>query len=376
MNFDFSPKENALKERLQTLFCEMPVDPFEGLEYDDIEGARKGILNWTKRLGETGYLGLCLDGPPYGPATALAQETLATLAPSLFLCVETTVRIFGRLVRTYGDSAVKSEILSGIKAGEIIGAVALAEAGFDETRADMETVGTPTSEGLKVTGTKVHALNAPISDWIAVGGKMEPNDTGTFFLVRPDEPGVSIGSRHHTLGYKGVAASGVALHGCTMPSERIMGPSEARDIFPKARAWENQVLAAAGLGLTQRAFDAALTHAKQHQSGGKPLIAYQEIGFKLAEMLTLLQTARLLVYRAAWMAEAGEQEAETLGHCAKVFCTESAEEVNSKALQILGHTGFIRQNPAQEGYRNARYLQIAGTASELSRMRIADGLLA
>jgi alkylation response protein AidB-like acyl-CoA dehydrogenase len=279
-------------------------------------------------------------------------------------------------VCTYGNPAVKSDILSGITAGETIGAVALTEAGFDETQADGETVGSPTTGGLEVTGAKIHALNAPISDWIAVGGKTEPDETGAFFLVRADEPGVSIGSRHRILGYEGAAAAGVSLKGCTIPSERIMGSSEAVDIFRKVRGWENQVLAAAGLGLMQRAFDAALTHAKQHRSGGKPLIAYQEIGFKLAEMLTLLQTARLLVYRAAWMSEAGEQEAKTLGHCAKVFCTESAEEVNSKALQILGYTGFVEQNTVQEGYCNARYLQIAGTASELSRMKIADGLLA
>ena len=88
-----------------------------------------------------------------------------------------------------------------------------------------------------------------------------------------------------------------------------------------------------------------------------------------------MQTARLLVFRAAWMAETGEDEADTLVHCAKVFCTESAEDVNSKALQILGETGFVGKNPAEQGYRNARYLQIAGTASELSRMKIGDRLL-
>jgi alkylation response protein AidB-like acyl-CoA dehydrogenase len=125
----------------------------------------------------------------------------------------------------------------------------------------------------------------------------------------------------------------------------------------------------------QRSFDEAVNHAKSHLSGGKPIIAYQEVGFKLAEMLTLLQTARLLAYRAAWMTDAGDREAGVLAHCAKVFCAESAEEVASQALQILGGQGYISGNPAEGGYRDAKYLQIAGTSSEISRMKIADEVL-
>lgn len=112
----------------------------------------------------------------------------------------------------------------------------------------------------------------------------------------------------------------------------------------------------------KRTFDAASKYAKSHVSGGKPIIAYQEIGFKLGEMLTLLQAAQLLAYRAAWMAESGDSEAGVLTHCAKVFCAESAEEVSSNALQILGGYGYVRGNPAEEGYRDAKYLQIAGTS--------------
>jgi len=118
-----------------------------------------------------------------------------------------------------------------------------------------------------------------------------------------------------------------------------------------------------------------LSYAKNHKSGNKPIIAYQEVGFKLAEMLTLLQTAQLLAYRAAWMAETVNRETSSLAHCAKVFCAESAEEVASQALQILGGHGYIGRNPVEEGYRNAKYLQIAGTSTEISRMKIADGVL-
>ena len=95
----------------------------------------------------------------------------------------------------------------------------------------------------------------------------------------------------------------------------------------------------------------------------------------MAEMLTLLHTAQLLAYRAAWMVETGDREAGVLVHCAKVFSSESAEEVASSALQILGGKGYVQGNPAEEGYRNAKYLRIAGTSSEISRMKIGDEVL-
>jgi len=139
--------------------------------------------------------------------------------------------------------------------------------------------------------------------------------------------------------------------------------------------WEDQVLTAASLGLMRRSFDAALKYAKAHRSGGKPIIAYQEVGFKLAEMLTLFQTAQLLAYRAAWMSESENREADVLAHSAKVFCAESAEKITSEALQILGGKGYVRGNPVEAGYRDAKYIQIAGTSTEISRMKIGDWVL-
>jgi alkylation response protein AidB-like acyl-CoA dehydrogenase len=177
------------------------------------------------------------------------------------------------------------------------------------------------------------------------------------------------------LGYNALAAAAITLKEVPLESTQIIGPFSDEAPLQELRAWEDQTLAAAGLGLMQRSFDAAREFAKNHQSGGKPIIAYQEIGFKLAEMLTLLQTSQLLAYRAAWMDAAGDPEARIVAHCAKVFCSESAEAVASHALEILGGRGFVRGNPAEESYRDAKYLQIAGTSTEISRMKIGDRLL-
>jgi alkylation response protein AidB-like acyl-CoA dehydrogenase len=123
------------------------------------------------------------------------------------------------------------------------------------------------------------------------------------------------------------------------------------------------------------AFESAKAYAKAHRTGGKPIIAFQEIGFKLSEMLTLFQTAQLFAYRTAWAADHNSKEAESLTLCAKVFCTESAEQVAGEALKILGGSGYISGNAAEQAYRCAKYGQIAGTSTEIARVKIGDAAL-
>jgi alkylation response protein AidB-like acyl-CoA dehydrogenase len=214
-------------------------------------------------------------------------------------------------------------------------------------------------------------VNAPVADLIAVAGERDGGPA--FFLIPNPVDGLLIGERLQTLGYDGAVISPLMLRDCVVPSRSVLGPFPG--VFETVRGWEDEILTAASLGLMQKAFDAATAYAKVHRSGGRPIIAYQEVSFKLAEMLTLYQTARLLAYRAAWMSETENREAAVLARCAKVFCTEAAEKVGSGALQVLGQQGFLRGNPAEATYRDAKHLQIAGTSSEISRVAIGDLLL-
>jgi alkylation response protein AidB-like acyl-CoA dehydrogenase len=141
------------------------------------------------------------------------------------------------------------------------------------------------------------------------------------------------------------------------------------------KLWENQILIGVSLGLMKKAFETAKNYAKSHKTGGKPIIAYQEVGFKLSEMLTLFQTSQLFAYRTAWSATAEPKDVESLTLCAKVFCTESAEKVASDAMKILGGAGYITGNPVEEAFRCAKYGQIAGTSTEISRVKIGDTAL-
>lgn len=373
MNFDFSETQKILCEKVKGVFDTDSKATLAKLGSGDDNMIRIVVSQWLKTLGQVGYLTLGLENGKEAVGLVAAQESLAKISPSLFLSVDVNARIFGRLIAIYGTLDQKSQLLPALKEGRLIGTVALSEGGMNIENNPLNTTGVPVGDGFLVTGAKCHVVNGPIADWIAIAGKVGKNIV--FFLIKKDSEGLSIGQRLPTLGYNGTAISAISLENCPVPLKYVIGPFKGEEPLKTIRTWEDQILTAGSLGLMQRCYNAALSYAKTHKSGGKPIIAYQEVGFKLAEILTLLQTAQLLAYRAAWMAETGDKEISSLAHCAKVFCTESAEIVASQALQILGGYGYIGGNPAEEGYRSAKYLQIAGTSTEISRMKIADGIL-
>jgi alkylation response protein AidB-like acyl-CoA dehydrogenase len=377
MNFDIEDSHKALQEKIKDLFSPDYKAALDSLENRDNDQIRETTLNCLNRLGHAGYLTLGLEDGKDNVGLLAAQEALANISTSLFLTVEVSTRIFGQFIAVYGTSEQKAQILPNLKHGQCIGAVALSEGGMSIENNSFTTTGTPVDGGFRVSGSMDHVVNAPIADWIAVAGKVSgKGEKGVaFFLINKESEGLSIGQRHTTLGYNGAAISPISLQNCFVPSKWTIGPFEDEVSLKTVRTWEDEILTAASLGLMQRSFDVASSHSKGHVSGGKPIIAYQEVAFKLAEMLTLFQTAQLLAYRAVWMTQTGDREAAILAHTAKVFCTESAEEVASNALQILGGYGYLHGNPAEESYRNAKYLQIAGTSSEISRMKIGDGVL-
>jgi len=373
MNFDFTENERVICERIQGVLRETGISPLGALESAEIDELRRVTLQYQGQLAKIGYMSLGVEDGTHSPGLVAAQQSLAAASPSLFVSIEVTARILGRLVARHGSEAQKRALLGPIKEGRIVGAVSLSEGGLSFEDGTLKTNATPENGGFSVTGVKTCVVNGPVADWTAVGATTGRGNG--FFLLRGRSQGMFVGERSRALGYDGLATAAMSFEKCRVPQEQVIGPFEGRDLFRDVRKWEDQVLVSASLGCTRSSYEAALQFAKQHMSGGKPVITYQEVGFKLAEMFTLLQTAELLACRAAWMDETGNREADLLLRSAKVFCAESAEEVASKALQVMGTFGYLRGNPAEMAYRDAKYGQVAGTSTEISRVKIGDELL-
>jgi alkylation response protein AidB-like acyl-CoA dehydrogenase len=373
MNFDFTEHEKAVCEQVKDVFRKKGASSPAVLETADVDETRRVTLQSQRDLAEIGYLALGVEDGRHSPGLVVAQEWLAAASPSLFMSVEVTARILGRLVARYGSEAQKSALLDPIKDGRIIGAVALSEGGLSIEDRTLKTAATPENRGFSLNGVKACVVNGPVADWTAVAAGTKGGNG--FFLLRSGSQGLFVGARSRTLGYEGMVAAAMSFENCPILPEQVIGPFEGCEVFRDVRKWENQVLTSASLGSIKSSYEAALQFAKHHMSGGKPIIAYQEVGFKLAEMFTLLQTAELLACRAAWMDETGDREADLLLRSAKVFCSESAEEVASKAIQVMGLFGYLKGNAAEMAYRDAKYVQVAGTSTEISRVKIGDELL-
>lgn len=371
MNFDFSDQEKASFKKLDDALdaCLEDREPDEAMDLDTTKNTlREGL----RCLAETDYLDFGLSKEALGDTTTMiaAMEKLAARTPSMFLAVEASTRLFGRAVATWGDEAQKTRWLEPLREGVLVGALGLSESTNNVINEPLETHGERQGEDVLVTGHKGAVINGSIADWIAVAGQLD--DGVALFLVPQGAEGLTIGERQRTTAFCGALFNAVDLEACRIPAEQVVGPIPQEALITTLRSWEDQLFTAASLGLMQTALAAARTHAKTHKTGGKPIIAFQEISFKLAEMLTLTQTAQLLAYRAAWAADASPDEAAVLADSAKVFCSESAETVTSEAMQILGTNALLEPNPVARAFACAKLLQVAGTSSEIARVRLGD----
>jgi alkylation response protein AidB-like acyl-CoA dehydrogenase len=373
MDFDLDNRESSLIADLEKAIDTSAEKRLRDLKSGDPLECLNLFMDYLTRLAEVGYLSVGLRDGRNSTSLVAAQEALASISPSLFLSIESSTRVFGRLMALYGASGLKEEILPLLEQGRYVGSVALTEDGMSVENEPFKTAAAVSGDNFLITGNKDHVINGPMADRIAV---ITQSGEGLLVaLVGTETAGVTVGERYATLGYEGTPVAPLQLEGVAVPSTQVTGPFEPAAILKDLRRWEDQVLTSASLGLMKRSFHVALSHARNHTRGGKPVIAYQEVAFKLAEMLTIRQTAQLLAYRAAWMDETEDRERDVLINCAKTFCAESAEQVASHALQVLGGNGLIRGNAAEESYSSAKYLQVAGTSSEISRMKIGESIL-
>lgn len=371
MNYDFTDKEFSFFVEIQNIMQTLAGDR-------DLEGGdtQENVRLALERLADTPYLRLSLaEEKDYNNLLSLigAAEIVGAFSPSLLLSVEMSTRVFGRIVVELGDERLKTNILPPLLSGKLIGAVALSEGSMNVENEPLTTEGKADGDGVVVNGAKQYVVNAPLADWIAVAGVMDGKTS--VFMIPKGADGLIVEEPMSLMGYEGATVSRIRLENCRVDAADVLGPFDNTDCLAAIKTWENQVMICAGLGLMKAAYESARDYAKAHKSGGKPVIAYQEVGFKLAEMLTLFQTSQLFAYRAAWTAAENSKDVESFILCAKVFITESAEKVASSALQILAGAGYQAGNAAERAFRCSKYLQIAGTSTEISRVKIGDAAM-
>jgi alkylation response protein AidB-like acyl-CoA dehydrogenase len=375
VNFDWTIEEKRLKQRISALLDRDAILELDELDRAEIPKIRNTTKRYLEKLGQSGYLKVGVGPESRSDTLTLiaGQDEISTASGALFLSVEVTARVFGGLLKAFGASEPIEEITERLERGLLIGAVAVSESEDNKSSEYMPTSIHADGDFYVLSGRKDFVTNAPIADFIAVVAKAPVGQM--IAVVDPASPGVAIGERLKTLGYDGLTVAGVNFKNVRVPKALTLGPFTDSKPLDFLSQIQDLVLTMTSVGLMKSTLASAKKYSDTHIRGGRPVNRFQEIRFKLADMVTLSQTAELLAYRAGWLYSLADSEASTVLHCAKVFSSEAAEQVTSMAMQIMAGPGYVSGNPVERAYREAKYAAIAGTTSEVARMAIADDLL-
>jgi alkylation response protein AidB-like acyl-CoA dehydrogenase len=272
----------------------------------------------------------------------------------------------------------RKHFVSPVAKGEKMAAFGLTEAGAGSDPAAMETTATRHDNGYVLNGTKIFITNGAEASVILVFATLDKSlrHKGiAAFIVEKDTPGFSVGKHEHKLGIRGSSTTELLFEDCFVPEENRLGSeSDGFKIALEAIDASRVTVAAQAVGIAQGAFEKALAYAKERQQFGQSLINFQAIQWMLADMATQIDAARLLTYRAAYFQDHGQSFIKEAS-MAKVYAAETAMFVTSKAIQIYGGYGYVKEYPLERYLRDAKITEIYEGTSEMQRMTIARQLM-
>jgi alkylation response protein AidB-like acyl-CoA dehydrogenase len=267
-----------------------------------------------------------------------------------------------------GTADQRERLLKPALRGECIGTIAITEPDAGSDIGGITTTARRQGEEWVLDGRKIWITSATVADFFIVAAKTDPA-LGTkgidLFLVEKSRPGVAVGRRIDKLGTRGSETSEVFLDRVTVPAQNLLGEQgQGFRHLSRTLAEIRAMTGALGVGLGQAALDAALEYARQRSQFGKPIAQFQAIAHKLAWMGTQLEAARLLVYRSAWGISRGKADVR-LAAMAKLFATETANQLADQTTRIFGSYGFAMEYDAQRYFRDARFLLYGAGTSEI-----------
>jgi short/branched chain acyl-CoA dehydrogenase len=311
--------------------------------------------------------------------SVLAVEALAAVDPSAAVIVDVQNTIANNILLRWGNDEQKRRYLPKL-ATDTVASFALSEAGAGSDAFAMSTRATQDGDHFSITGRKLwitNAAEAGIFFLLFANANPEAGHRGiTCFIIERDFPGFQVGKKEDKLGIRASSTCELILDECRVPAANVLG--DVGKGYKIAIETLNEGRIAIGsqmTGLAQGALDQAIGYAKQRQQFGKPIAAFQGVQFDLAEMATEVEAARLLVYNAARLRDAG-MPFVTEAAMAKYFASQVAENVASRAVEIFGGVGFTKDYPVEKFYRDAKIGRIYEGTSNMQKLTIAKQILA
>ncbi len=379
MDFTFTDEQKHLRKSVRE-FAEGEIAPHV-LEWDEASHFPTELL---PKLGEMGLMGVIFP-EEYGGAGlgyveyATVIEELSRVDGSVGLFVAAHNSLCSNHIYKFGTEEQKKKYLVPLAQGKKLGAWSLTEPEAGSDAGGTRTTAVRDGENWVLNGSKTFTTNGSYADIcvaMAVTDKSKESHGISAFILEKGTSGFRSGKKENKLGMRASDTSEVIFTDCHIPSTQLLGPLGEGFIGSLKILDGGRIsIAALALGMAQGALDAATNYAKQRKQFGKAIAEFQAIQFKLADMATQVEAARLLVYQAAWLADQKNVRFTRESSMAKLFASEVAVRVANECVQVHGGYGFIKDYPAEKFYRDVKLCTIGEGTSEIQRLVIARQLL-
>ncbi|MGE5402077.1 MAG: acyl-CoA dehydrogenase family protein [Ignavibacteriales bacterium] len=376
--FELNEEQSAIRDMIRD-FAENNIRPVV-MKFDESQEHPTEI---TDKLGEMGFLGILVPEEFGGAGLgyieyAIIVEELARVDPSVALSVAAHNGLCTNHINLFANRTQKEKYLPALASGKKLGAWGLTEPASGSDAAGMQSTAVKDGAYYVLNGTKNFITNGGVGKTavvMAVTDKSRGKKGISAFIVEKGWQGFSAGKKENKLGMRASETTQLILDNCRVPAENLIG-NEGEGLTQALKILEGGriSIAALGVGLAQGCLEAALDYSQQRKQFGKHLSEFQAIQFKLAEMATEIESARLLTYRAAAIKDKGGKVAREAS-IAKLYASEAATRASNEAVQILGGYGFVKDYPVEKFYRDVKLLTIGEGTSEVQRMLIAKSLL-
>jgi alkylation response protein AidB-like acyl-CoA dehydrogenase len=336
-----------------------------------------------RKMGELGFMGMMVD-PKYGGggmdtvSYVLAMEEISKIDASASVCMSVNNSLVCWGLQTFGTEEQKQKYLTRLATGEIIGAFCLSEpeAGSDAT--SQRTTAVDKGDHYLLNGTKNWITNGSTASVYLVIAQTNPEKGHrgiNALIVEKGVPGFVVGKKENKLGIRGSDTHSLMFTDVKVPKENRIGEEGFGFKFAMATLSGGRIgIAAQALGIASGAYELALQYAKERKSFGKPIAEHQAIQFKLADMATQIEAARLLCMQAAFLKDQ-HRDYTKAGAMAKLFASQVAMDVATEAVQVHGGYGFVKEYHVERLMRDAKITQIYEGTSEIQKIVISREIL-
>ena len=379
MDFELSAEQLEMRRALRD-FAQKEILP-HAPEWDE---KKTFPMKTIKALGELGFLGVVFP-PEYGGAGltyvdyALVIEELARADASVAITLSAHISLCSNHIYEQGTEEQKKEFLTPLASGKWIGAWSLTEPEAGSDAGGTRTTAVLDGDQWVLNGSKTFTTNGSVADVaiaMAVTDKSQGSHGISAFIVPRGTPGFRNGKKEDKLGHRASDTSEMVFENCRIPKKLLLG-KEGEGFISALKVLDGGRIgiAALALGIAQASFECALAYSRQRKQFGKPISSFQGIRWKLSDMATEIDAARLLMYRAASLKDRGRRHTKEAA-MAKLYASEVAVRAANEAVQVLGGYGYIKDYPAERYYRDAKLTTIGEGTSEIQRLVIARQLLA